>query len=83
MRKVFSIYDSKVGSYLEPFFVKSTGEAERAIMDLVNKPDHHFNVHSADFTLFEIGSWDEDTGTFALLNAPHSVFGLHEVKKSV
>lgn len=81
MNKVFCIYDSKAEAYLQPFFMKTVGEAERAVADLVNQSDHHFNKHSGDFTLFELGSWDEFKARFDLLSTPHSIGVLCEYKR--
>ncbi|QXP08096.1 MAG: nonstructural protein [Arizlama microvirus] len=79
--KVFGIYDSKVGAYLPPFMMKSVGEAERALTSHVNDPDHNFAKYAEDFTLFELGSWDDATARYTLLNTPHSVAVLIEYKR--
>lgn len=60
--KVFTTYDSKVGAYLQPFVMRSRGEAMRAFESICNDGKSQFCSHPADFTLFEIGSYDEDTG---------------------
>lgn len=79
--KVFGIYDSKAEAYLPPFFMKSKGEAIRAITAHVSDPQHNFCKYAEDFTLFELGSWDDSTGVFTLLNAPHSLGVLLEFKR--
>lgn len=79
--KVFGIYDSKVGAYLPPFMMKSIGEAERALTSHVNDPEHNFSKYAEDFTLFELGSWDDATAKYSLLNTPHSVAVLIEYKR--
>lgn len=63
-QKAFTIFDSKVGAYMQPFFMVSTGAAIRTWGDTVNDPKTQFSKHPGDFTLFEIGSYDEETGTF-------------------
>lgn len=78
--KLFAIYDSKAEAYLPPFFMKSKGEAIRALSNHVNDPQHNFNKYAADFTLFELGSWDDSTAKFDLLNTPHSLGVLIEFK---
>ena len=62
--QVFCVYDSKVEAYLQPFFMRTHGEAERAFADLANKTDHTFNNHPGDYTLFRIGEFEEETGRF-------------------
>ncbi|AXL14677.1 nonstructural protein [Microviridae sp.] len=71
--KAFAVHDSKAGAYLRPFFEISKGSAIRAISDAVNTPDHQFNRHAADFTLFEIGGYDDATGD--LTAVPHVNLG--------
>lgn len=60
--RVYGIYDSKVGAFLQPFFAKSKGDAIRSITTLVADPAHNFNKWADDFTLFELGYYSEDTG---------------------
>jgi hypothetical protein len=64
--KVFSVYDSKVEAYLQPFYMRSKGEALRAFGEVVNSQDHLFSRHPADYTLFEIGEFDEGKGDFTM-----------------
>lgn len=57
--KIFSIYDSKAEAYLPPFFMHHEALAVRAFQDAVNQIGHSFNLHPADYTLFNIGAWDD------------------------
>lgn len=78
--KVFTIYDSKAGAFLQPFFMKTNGEAERAISNVLRDPEHNFTVHSDDFTLFELGSFDDVSAKFIQLDTPHSIGLLNQFK---
>lgn len=80
--KLFALYDSKVEAYLQPFFLKSKGEAIRALTRHVNDPNHDFSKYPGDFTLFELGSWDDANAKFILHDAPQSVGVLVEFKQS-
>lgn len=80
--KVFGIYDSKVGAYLPPFMMKTIGEAERALSSHVNDLQHNFCKYAEDFTLFELGSWNDDTGKYDLHDTPRSISVLMHYKKS-
>lgn len=60
--KVFAVYDSAVGAYMQPFFMQSKGLALRSWLDAANDPKTQFHAHPADFTLFEIGEYDEIEG---------------------
>lgn len=61
--KMFTIFDSKAGAYNAPFCFGATGQAVRAFADLVNDPQSNIARHPADYTLFEIGTYDDQTGT--------------------
>lgn len=66
IKRVFTIYDEKSEAYLQPFFLDTTGQAIRAITDCVADTNHQFNKHPADYTLFELGTYDDSSGTFTL-----------------
>nr|UXQ88041.1 MAG: nonstructural protein [Microvirus sp.] len=64
IQKCYSVHDVKAETYMPPFFVPSKGLAIRAFEDCVNSDTHHFGQHPSDYTLFEIGAFDTDTGEF-------------------
>jgi len=59
--KIFSIYDEKAEAFLQPFFMETVGQAERALIDCLSDENHNFSRHSADYTLFQIGEFDQTT----------------------
>jgi hypothetical protein len=67
--KVFSVYDSKAEAYLRPMFLQTKGLALRSFIEAVNDPKQDIHRYAADFTLFELGEWDDETGTMEML--PH------------
>lgn len=72
--KIFSVYDSKSGYYCSPFFLKSTGEALRSFMDTASgKKDSMISQHPEDFTLFELGTYDEIKAVFEVYPSPRSL----------
>lgn len=60
--KLYSVYDSKAGIYqqLNPF--RNADEAIRAIADSANDPNSTLFKFAEDFSLFEMGTYDDDTG---------------------
>lgn len=78
--KIFCIYDDAAKAYLQPFFMRSKGEVIRSISSLVVDPEHTFCKHSQDFTLFELGSYDESSGIFSMYDAKQSLGCLLEFK---
>ncbi|WNK13759.1 MAG: nonstructural protein [Microvirus sp.] len=71
--KVFTVYDSKIGLYNTPFHLLSTGEALRGWAEIVNDPESKICKYPEDFTLFELGEYDQETGRFHNLNTPLSL----------
>lgn len=71
--KIYSIYDSKVGAYFPPVFYKSRGEFLRAFSEAVADPKSNLCKYPSDFTAFELGTWDDDSGAFELHEAKISL----------
>lgn len=59
---IFTVFDDKAGAFLPPFTAKSAGLAIRMFEQLSSQPDHQFCMHAGDFTLFQVGTFDELTG---------------------
>lgn len=65
-RIVCAVYDSAVQAYGQPFFVPRAGAALRSFIDEVNKKDGNgLAQHPDDYTLMELGTFDDETGEFA------------------
>lgn len=67
--KVFTVYDSKAEYYMQPFLFQNIGEAIRAFADTATDPSTTIGRHPGDFTLFQIGTWDNATAIFTSLDA--------------
>lgn len=67
--KIFSIFDGKAQAYIQPFFLPTVGMAVRTFTDCVTDPGHAFGKHPEDYTLFEIGEFDDHSGEIE----PHTV----------
>ena len=74
LQKIFAIYDSKAESFTNPVYLNSTGLAVRTFSDSVQDPESQFAKHPADYTLFELGTYDDQTAEFKLLSTPKSLF---------
>jgi hypothetical protein len=64
--KVFSLYDSKACTYLQPYYAVTRGAGVRMMSDALADQDSHLRRHAADFTLFELGDFDQSNGCFEL-----------------
>lgn len=79
--KVFCVRDQKTEAYMQPFFMKTKGEAIRAWSDTVSDKQTQFNKHPEDFTLFEIGEYNDDNGILIPHQALVSLGNALEFKK--
>lgn len=80
--KVYTCYDSKTEIYMTPFMARNMGEALRSFQDAVNDPKTTISQHPEDYTLFEIASYDDSTGTYKPHHAKISMGVAIEFKKS-
>lgn len=67
--KIFSVYDSKAEAFLPPFFAPTTAVGIRNFEGAANDSGHQFFRFAADYTLFELGSWDERSCKFDLADS--------------
>lgn len=79
--KVYSIYDAAVSAYMQPFCAQSKGQAVRMFSDSVNDSSTMFFKHPDDYTLFELGSWNDESASYQLHAAPVSVGVAIEFKR--
>ena len=81
IHQVFTVYDSKVEAFNTPFYFRTKGEAIRAFASTVNDSSSSLSAHPEDYTLFEIGSYDDSNASLDLHSAPVSVVTAVEVKE--
>jgi len=82
IHNVFTIFDAKAEAYLPPFILPKTSMAKRTFSDCVNSADHQFGAHPEDYTLFTIGTFDDETAQYNLLLTPESLgLGIEYVVK--
>ena len=78
-----AVLDVAVGAYNRPFFVPSLGLAVRSFEDECTRaaPDNAMFNHPKDFSLFHVGSFDEESGRFTNLDNPHRLVDAVSVVK--
>jgi len=70
VKKVFTVYDCKAQAYLPPFVCLTRGVAIRMVRAAAMDVSHDFFKFGADYTLFEIGEWNEFKGELKQFAAP-------------
>ena len=78
--QVFTVYDAKAELFLTPFFMRTKGEALRAIGDAVNDPSHQFHRHAVDYSLYHLGEFEEKSGSLLMHVEPQAMVNLAELK---
>ena len=66
---IFSIYDSKAEAFIQPFFAATVGVAIRNVRRATEEEGSNFKHFAADYTLFELGTFEDTTGEIHLLPA--------------
>lgn len=69
--RIFTVYDQVAKAHLPPFFLPQEGQAIRTFTDMVNNPEHQFGQHPEDYTLTELGVFDDETAEISLLAVPN------------
>ena len=59
---MYSVHDSVSGVYDRPFVARAEGDAVRSFGDIANDKDHPIGKHAEHFSLFHVGTWNDNTG---------------------
>lgn len=60
--RAYSIYDRKALQYHPPFYASTDASAVRSLADLANDNQTTVGRHPADYVLYHIGEYDDQTG---------------------
>lgn len=82
MMKIYTVFDSKSESHLPPVYFKTRGEALRGFLDAASNDQSTLSRYPGDFTIFEVGEFDELTCRFDLFDAKLSLGTILELKGS-
>lgn len=78
----YSVHDKAVGAFLPVFFARSKGEAIRSFVSAVGDEKHQFALNKGDYTLYALGSFDDNNGLFSPLVDPERIISAIEVQPS-
>lgn len=67
MYQAYVIKDEKSGSYSTPIFVRALPDLLRSLIMGMKEGKAAYSQFPADFSLWRIGVWHEDTGVFESL----------------
>ena len=67
---IFATYDDKAGTFSMPLSFNATGLCIRWFQEMCNDDKTMIGKQPGDFKLFQIGSFDADTGELSSLDKP-------------
>lgn len=74
IKKAFCVYDSVAKVFVNPFYQATNGEAIRGFGDAVNDPKMgDLNKHPKDFILYEVGTFDDNSGELTSIVPPNRI----------
>ena len=76
---IYSIFDSAVGAYLPPMFMRSHGEAIRTFETAVRDESHAFHRNASDYSLYHHGTLNDLDASFDIFVEPIVLAKAHEV----
>lgn len=62
IHQMVAVFDVKVGAYARPVAVPLDGAAVRSFQDAVNDKSTEYAKHPEDYSIFNIGTYDDATG---------------------
>lgn len=73
MQLIFVVFDSKAEAWGKPFFLQSVGLAKRGFTEAANDASSEICKYAEDFSLWQLGTFDEQTGDLQRLPVPVSI----------
>lgn len=82
LHRIFSVFDEKAACFGQAFFAKTVGLAERQFMDAVNDDATEISRHPEDYTLWYLGTYNDEEGTFDADGGPRLHIAATQVKEN-
>lgn len=78
--RIYSVLDIKAEAHLQPQFYRTKGEALRAFEAAVTDTNSQFHKFAPDYTLFELGEFDESSASIVTHAKPLLLANASEFK---
>jgi len=78
--KAYTVWDSAADAYIQPFWATNDKVALRSFHTACTDSGHDFYKHAEDYTLFRIGSFDQQLGDLLPENMV-AIARAHELKE--
>ena len=73
IHKIYSVYDDAAKAFLQPFFAVTDGLAIRSFTEAVNDPNTSLSKYPSQFTLFQIGEYEDSDARISIPSTPRSM----------
>lgn len=67
---IIAVRDRQLDAFMRPFTAQTTGQAIRSFKDEVNRKDSELHAHPEDYELYQLGTFNEQTGQVTALEKP-------------
>lgn len=82
IKQVFVIHDSKAEAFLQPFFADKEALAIRMFENAISDPASDFHKYAEDYSLFEIGTYNDNTGMITHQDPIRSIINAVSLRKA-
>lgn len=79
----YAIHDQKTGSFAQPFYAINAEVAARLVVQSALKTENVVGQFPMDFSLFALGSFDDELGAFQNLQSPQNLGSVAALKKGM
>lgn len=76
--QLYSVFDTKVGAFASPFIARTKAEAIRSFQVACGDDNLPFKRHPADYQLYFVGGWNDQSGSLLPLSVAERVIGADE-----
>lgn len=76
--EIYAVQDAVVGAFAQPIFMVNRGAALRSVQSALGDPSQPFTKHPADFSLWMLGHYDDNSGLITPMVPPERVIGFAE-----
>lgn len=80
---LFSVRDAKAEAFIPPFVLPNEAMAVREFTGCVNDRQHAFSRNAEDYSLYEVGTFDDQTGVITRPNEPRFIVKAIQCRKQV
>lgn len=68
-----AVRDRQLDTFMRPFTAQAIGQAIRSFKDETNRKESEINAHPEDYELYQLGTFNEQTGAVTSLDKPLQV----------